>query len=84
MLYTIIQPQSFLGSREEDFYVFLQYMGMAAILFNGAKPFDQIGHTFSIEGLMWNLVKIAQAVSEKKTFKSYTILYMNIAKGRGR
>ena len=24
-LYTKIQPQSFLGSREEDFYVFLPY-----------------------------------------------------------
>ena len=31
MLYTKIQPQSFLGSGEEDFWVFLPYMGMAAI-----------------------------------------------------
>ena len=35
-----------------------------------------------IKGLMWNLVKIGQAVSEKK-FKDYTILYMYIAQGQG-
>ena len=34
MLFTKIQPQIFLGSGKEDFYVFLPYMGMAAILFN--------------------------------------------------
>ena len=32
MLYTKIQPQSFFGSGEEELYVFLPYMGMAAIL----------------------------------------------------
>ena len=31
MLYTKIQPQSFLGSEEEDFLICLTYMGMAAI-----------------------------------------------------
>ena len=31
---------------------------------------------------MWNLVKIAQAVSEK-TFKNYTMLYIYIAQGQG-
>ena len=40
MLYTKIQPQSFLGSGEEEFEVFLPYIGMAAILFNGAEPFE--------------------------------------------
>ena len=44
-------------------------MGMAAILFNGAEPFKQITYTLSKEGPMWNLVKNAQVVSEKKTFK---------------
>ena len=29
------------------------------------------------------MVKIAQAVSAKKTFKNYTILYMYIAQGGG-
>ena len=33
------QPQGLLGSGEKDFQVYLQYMGMAAILFNGAEPF---------------------------------------------
>ena len=32
LLYTKIQPQSFLSSGEEDFEVFLPYMGMKAIL----------------------------------------------------
>ena len=60
-------------------------MGMATILFNGAEPVEQIGNTLSTEGPMWNLVKIAQAVLEKKTFKNYTILYMNIEpRGKGR
>ena len=62
MLYTKIQPQSFLGSREEDFLVFLPYTDKAAILFDGAEPFEQIGNTFLTEGSLWNLVKIAQAV----------------------
>ena len=32
---------------------------------------------------MWNLMKIAHLVSEKKTFDNYTILYMYIAQGQG-
>ena len=54
-------------------------MGMAAILFDGAEPFEEVGNIILIEGRMWNLVEIPQAVSEKKTFKNYTILYMHIA-----
>ena len=68
MLYNMIQPQSLLGSGE-DFIVFLLYMGMAAILFNGAEQFEQIVNTLSTESPMRNLVKIVQAISEKKTFK---------------
>ena len=49
-LYIKIQHQSFLGSGEEDFEVFLPYMGMAAIVFNGAEPFEKIGNTLSTEG----------------------------------
>ena len=56
-------------------------MGMVAILFNGAEPFEQIGKTRST-GPKWNLVKTAQVVSEKKTFKNYTILYMYIPQGQ--
>ena len=29
------------------------------------------------------MVKIAQSVSEKKTFKNYTILYKYVAQGQG-
>ena len=58
-------------------------MDMMAILFNGTEPFKQIGKTLSTEGPMGNLVKIAQVISVEKTFKSYTILYMNIAQGQG-
>ena len=50
-------------------------MGMVAILFNNAEPFEQIDNMVSTEGPMWNLVKIGQVVSEKKTFKDYKILY---------
>ena len=38
-------------------------MGMTAILFNGAEPFEQIVNIPSTEGPMWNLAKIGQAVS---------------------
>ena len=53
------------------------------LLFNGAEPFEQIVNTLATEGFMWNLVKIAQAVSKKKTFKDYTILNMYIAQRQG-
>ena len=39
---------------------FLPYMGIAAILFNGVEPFEQIINTLLTEGSIWNLVKIAQ------------------------
>ena len=47
-------------------------MGIGATLFNGAESFEQIVNNFST-GPMWNREKIAQAVSEMKTFKNYTI-----------
>ena len=50
-------------------------MGMKAILFNDAEWFEQTDNMPSIEGPKCNLVKIGQAVSEKKTFKDYEILY---------
>ena len=58
-------------------------MGMAAILYNRVEPFEQIGNTLLTEGPMRILVKIVQTVSEKKTFKNYTILYMYIEQGQG-
>ena len=42
MLNTKIQPRSFLGTGEEDFSVFLQYIGMAAILNKVSIPFNNM------------------------------------------
>ena len=74
MLYTNTPPQSFFRSGEEDFKVVLPYMG--------AESFEKIINTFSTEGPVWNLVKTAQAVSEK-TFNNYIILYLYIVPGQG-
>ena len=41
---------------------------MEVILFNGMESTAQIVNTLSI-GLVWNLVKIAQVVSEMKNLK---------------
>ena len=57
-------------------------MGMAAILFSGAKPLEQTDSTPLTGSPMWNLVNIGQAVSEKISFKDYVILYMFIAQGK--
>ena len=78
MLYTKFQPQSFLGSWEENFKLFFFF----TILFNGAEPFEQIDNTPSTEGSMWNLMKNGHAVSEN-TEKDYTILHMYIGQGQG-
>ena len=66
-----------------DTFLVSSYMGMVAIFFNDAERFEQIDNTPSTEGSMLNLVKIGQAVSEKKMFKDYEILYMYIAQGQG-
>ena len=47
-------------------------MGMAAILFNGPEPFEQIVNVPSTEGPMGNLVKIGKEFS-KKMFKDFMI-----------
>ena len=39
-------------------------MGMVAILFNSAEPFEKVDNTLSTESPMWNLVKTGQTVSE--------------------
>ena len=57
-------------------------MGMAAILFNGSESVEQIVNILSTCHI-WDLVKIAQAFSEKKTFKDFMILYLYIAQGQG-
>ena len=59
-------------------------MGRVAILFNDAEPFGQLDNIPSTEVPMRNLVKTGLAVSEKKTFKDYKILYMYVAQGKDR
>ena len=44
-------------------------MDMVAILFKSAEPCEQIAKNLSTEGPMLNLVKSAQVVPEKRTFK---------------
>ena len=58
-------------------------MGMAAILFSDAEPFEQSVNIPSTEGPIRNRVKIGQVVSEKKTFKDFMLLYLYIAQGQG-
>ena len=53
-------------------------MGITAILLNGAELFEQI----AVNTPLSNLMKISQAISEKKT-KDYTILNMYKALGPG-
>ena len=48
-------------------------MGMAAILFNSAKPFEQIVKTTSTEGPMWNLVKIGRQFQRRRQLNIYRI-----------
>ena len=58
-------------------------MGMVAILFNGPEPFEQIVSIPLTEDPIWNLKKMGQVVSEKKTFKEFMILYLYTAQGQG-
>ena len=48
MLCNKIQPQNLI--LEKIFKCFLPFMGMVAILFDGAKLFEYIGNTFLTEG----------------------------------
>ena len=54
-------------------------MGLVAILFNGAKPFEQIVNTPSVDSPMGSLVK----TSFREGFKNYTILYLYLVQGQG-
>ena len=83
MLFTKSLPESFLSCGEGGFEVFLPYMCMAAILFNSAKPFDQIVSTTSTEGHKWNLLKIGMQFQRRRHLKIYKILYMYKAYGQG-
>ena len=41
-------------------------MGMAAILFNGAEPFEQIINIVLTEGPMWDLVKLFKRFQRRR------------------
>ena len=60
--------------------MFLPYtcIGMAAMLFSDAEPFEQSVNITSTEGPTWNLVKIGQGVLEKM-FKNFMVLNLYIA-----
>ena len=75
MLYTKIQSQSFLGSREEDFQEFLPYMDMAAILYNCAKPFEQIGNTLSTDGPVKNGENCSSS-SREEIYKLHNFIHV--------
>ena len=69
MLYTKMQPQSFLGSGEEVLLSVFTNMGMATILINGPWPFVQIFYPPLTKGTTLSLKKIGREVSEEKSFK---------------
>ena len=57
------------GSRKEDFFKILTYMGMAAILVMWSGPFEQTYVPPSHGDFIWNLASIGPVVSEEKMFK---------------
>ena len=75
MLYSKIQPQSFLGSGEKKKKKtttkkrLLKFAGMAAILIYGPWPYVQIFNSPLTEGSMWSLKKFGPRVSKEKSFK---------------
>ena len=82
MLYTKIQPRSFLGSEEEDIKNFHLYEnGGHLVQWHGTistkwqYPFDRRPHVKSGEKMLKH--------SEKRTFTNYTVLYMYIAPKHG-
>ena len=52
MLYTKIQPKAFLVLEKKIFSV-LSYIGMAAVLFVGAEPFEYIGNIILTDVKIW-------------------------------
>ena len=70
MLHTKPQGHWPFGSGEEDFEVFLPYMGVVAILVMWPRPRKQTFVPPSHWGSIWNLALIGQAVMEKKIFEN--------------
>ena len=69
MLHTKFQGHWSIGSGEEDFWRFLPYMGMAAILVMWPAPFEQFFVPPTPGGYIWNLVTIGPVVLEEKSFE---------------
>ena len=70
MLHTKFQGHRPFGSGEEDFWGFLPYMGMAAILVMWPGPFEQTLIPPSQRGSIWNLASISPVVSAEKMFEN--------------
>ena len=71
MLHTKFQGHRSIGSGEEDFLMFLPYMGMAAILVMWPELFGQLYVPPIPGGYIWNLVTIGPVVSEEKSFEIF-------------
>ena len=67
MLYTKIQGNQSLGS-EEDFWRFLPYVGLDAIMVMWDGTFEQIFIPTSHEGSIWNLASNGLMFFEEKKF----------------
>ena len=66
MLHTKFQGNRPSGSGEEDFFRFLPYIGVAAILV------IWLGRIFPplYKGCIWNIIEIGPVVSEEKSFEN--------------
>ena len=77
MLHINIQGHRPFGFREEEFLIFLPYMGMAAILVMWPGPFEQTFVPPSHGGSTSNLAVFGQAGSqEKQVWKGWTWLIL--------
>ena len=74
MLYTKIQPQSFLGSGEVDFQD--SYMDMAAIFFSCAEPFEQIGNTISTKAHVKSGENCSSSLREEDIEKFHNFIHV--------
>ena len=72
ILYTKFQGQGHrpFGSGDEDFLMFLPYMGIATILVMWPGPFEQTFVPISQEGSTWNLASIGLVISDENMFEN--------------
>ena len=68
-MYTKFQGHQPFGSREDDFLMFLPYVGMSAILVMWPGPLEQTFVPPSHRSSIWNLTSTGPVVSEEKMFK---------------